>query len=273
VVALASELGTHAGQSRLCRAPIAVALVAVLSTVVPVGAQSPSAPPPEPASYSYEGDTGPEHWAELDPAYAACADGSEQSPIDVIDPAPADLADPVIAYATGDAQVVNNGHTIQANAAQGSTVALDEIEFSLVQMHFHAPSEHRIYGLSAPVEAHFVNATPEGVLAVLGVMVVEGVVPNASWEPYLATLGLAEGEEQLATLDWNAMLPSSRQTFRYRGSLTTPPCTEGVEWLVLSEPVALGAGQIASFTAAYSGNNRPVQPLNDRSVEVDASEG
>ena len=206
-------------------------------------------------------------------AYAACADGSAQTPIDVTGAVEVDLADPVFDYAALAATVVNNGHTIQANASEGNTVTVDGAVSPLQQIHFHAPSEHTIDGVSAAAEVHFVHTTDDGVITVVGVMIVEGAEANAAWQPYVDALTTAEGAETTVELDWAAMLPGVRTTFRYTGSLTTPPCTEGVNWLLMSEPVALSADQIAAFVAGYEGNNRPVQPLNDRELELDSTNG
>jgi carbonic anhydrase len=256
----------------LAAAVIAVLLVACSGTAAPTspppGSASPSAGP---AHWSYEGEDGPEHWGELDPAYSACADGSAQTPIDVVDPSPADLVNPEFDYQAGEASVVNNGHTIQANAAPGNVLTLDGSEFPLAQLHFHAPSEHTINGQAAPVEVHFVHKTAAGVIAVVGVMLTEGGAANTAWEPFVGALTVGKDQTQPARLDWRAMLPASGLTIRYAGSLTTPPCTEGVHWLLMKETVELSADQIRAFAAAYEGNNRPIQQLNGRTVETDST--
>lgn len=223
--------------------------------------------------WTYEGEEGPEHWGDLAPEYAACADGSAQTPIDITGAVEADLADPVFSYDVKSATVINNGHTIQANAAEGNTITVDGAVSPLKQIHFHAPSEHTINGKAAAAEVHFVHKTDDGVITVVGVMIVEGSEPNAAWQPYVDALTTEEGAETAVELDWNAMLPASHTTYRYTGSLTTPPCTEGVNWFLMTEPVALSADQIAAFTAAYEGNNRPIQALNDREIELDTSAG
>lgn len=229
--------------------------------------------PKELPHWTYEGEEGPDRWGELAPEYAACADGSAQTPIDVTGAAEADLADPVFDYAVPAATVVNNGHTVQANAAEGNTITVDGAVSPLKQIHFHAPSEHTIDGKAADAEVHFVHKTDEGVLTVVGVMIVEGTEANAAWQPYVDSLTTAEGAETKVELDWAAMLPTARTTYRYSGSLTTPPCTEGVNWLLMSEPVSLSADQLAAFVAAYEGNNRPVQALNGRELELDSTNG
>lgn len=223
--------------------------------------------------WTYEGEEGPANWGELSEAYATCADGSAQTPIDVTNAVDADLADPVFDYATKSATVINNGHTIQANAADGNSMTVDGASTPLKQIHFHAPSEHTIDGKAAAAEVHFVHKTDDGVISVVGVMITEGTEANAAWQPYVDALSTGEGSETAVELDWSAMLPANHTTFRYTGSLTTPPCTEGVNWFLMTEPVSLSADQIAAFTAAYEGNNRPVQPLNGRKIQLDTTNG
>lgn len=225
------------------------------------------------AHWTYEGEEGPEHWAELDEDYALCADGSAQTPIDIVDPVSKDLADPEFSYTVNSATVINNGHTVQANAGEGNTLTVDGATYPFAQIHFHAPSEHTINGEQAAAEVHFVHKTADGAIAVVGVMIQEGPTDNTAWDAFVGALDVKEGEERTAEIDWLSMLPESHLTIRYQGSLTTPPCTEGVSWFLMSQPVELSAEQIAAFTAAYEGNNRPVQPLNGREVDVDASEG
>lgn len=246
--------------------------VEATTTAAPAGTEAPATTAKAKAHWTYEGEEGPENWGKLDPAYVTCADGSAQTPIDIAAPTEEDLANPVIAYAAGAAKVLNNGHTVQLQAAEGSKLVLDGVDWPLLQIHFHTPSEHTINGKSFAGEVHFVHKNAEGALAVLGMMIAEGAADNAAWKPYIDVLGTAEEAEGVTTsVDWAAMLPSNLQTFRYAGSLTTPPCTEGVSWLLLQTPVELSAAQIDAFEAAYSGNARPVQPINGREVKADNS--
>ena len=261
----------RSARSRLGLAAVmAIAAMACAPAVAP-SASPASVSPATPAHWTYEGAEGPAHWGELDPAYVTCADGTAQSPIDITNPTPADLADPAFAYQAGVAQVVNNGHSIQANAAAGGTMSVDGVAYQLAQVHFHAPSEHTLDGTRTPVEVHFVHRAADGRIAVVAVFLVQGDTTNAAWDPYVKALGVARGAEQAAKLDWMAMLPASRLTIRYSGSLTTPPCTEAVHWLLMKDPVQLSADQLRAFTAAYEGNDRPVQPLNHRPVEIDTT--
>ena len=214
---------------------------------------------------------GPANWGKLDPAYTLCSDGSAQTPIDIVNPVKKDIVDPVFGYQKGAVGIVNNGHTIQAVAAAGNTITLDGQVFTLAQMHFHAPSEHAINGKKSAIEAHFVHKNSAGKLAVVGVMIDEGSSDNAAWEPFVQSLTTVKGTDGTATLDWGQLLPTSTLTYQYTGSLTTPPCSEGVHWVLMQTPVQLSARQIAAFTAAYNGNDRPIQPVGNREVDVDVS--
>ena len=223
--------------------------------------------------WSYSGEDGPAQWATLDPNWAVCADGLEQSPIALRNAAAAALVDPVIAYKAGMAAAVNNGHSIEVEANDSGSLTVDGIEYPLAFMSFHAPAEHTINGETFPIEVQLGHKTPEGELAMLGIMVKQGVAENPAWDPYVSSLGTAVGATTEINVDWAAMLPASLKTYRYKGSLTTPGCAEGVEWMVLQTPVELSARQIAAFQAAYSNNARPLQPLNGRVIEVDNTVG
>jgi carbonic anhydrase len=251
---------------------VAVAIVAVFS----IGCSEKSSTPPlSPAKskphWSYEGADGPANWGSLDPSFATCADGSKQTPIDIVNPVPSDLPDPVFAYVPSGAAIVNNGHTIQADASPGSSMNVGGKPYSLLQLHFHAPSEHTIAGNSYPAEVHFVHVANDGNLAVVGVMLSGGGVDNPAWEPFVKGLTTKEGSTTSEQIDWAALYPTNHQTIRYAGSLTTPPCTEGVNWMLMTTPVQLSDAQISAFKAAYSANNRPIEPLNGRPVVIDSS--
>lgn len=221
--------------------------------------------------WSYEGADGPANWGSLNPMFATCADGSSQTPIDIVNPVPSDLPDPVFAYVPSGATIVNNGHTIQADALPGSTMTVDGKSYSLLQFHFYAPSEHTIAGKSYPAEVHFVHKADDGTLAVVGVMLTGGGTDNPAWASFVGGLSTMEGTPTSEQIDWAGLYPTDRQTIRYAGSLTTPPCTEGVNWLLMTTSVQLSDAQIGAFRAAYSGNNRPIEPLNGREVGIDTS--
>lgn len=222
--------------------------------------------------WSYTGESGPAHWGDLAPEYALCANGTAQTPIDIVPTANEALVNPEVRYRIGEVSIVNNGHTIQANATAGSAITVNGVEYGLAQMHFHAPSEHMINGQRARAEVHFVHKAADGSLTVIGALVQAGSQENDAWAPFVAALNTAEGATTTTTLDWAALLPNDLMTYRYRGSLTTPPCTEGVNWMVLQTPVVLSEAQLAAFTAAYNGNARPIQDDANRDVILDNSD-
>ena len=220
--------------------------------------------------WGYDGEIAAAEWGSLDEAWAACDAGTEQSPIDFTAPYEGDAPVPELAWtpSTG-ATVVDNGHTIQVNLEGAGGLTLAGTEYDLVQFHFHAGSEHTLDGEQYPFEVHFVHASDAGELAVVGVFFEDGEAEPAL-EPIWANLPDGEGEAALdAAVDANAFLPDETTAWRYAGSLTTPPCSEGVAWTVFADPITLSSDQLAGFTARYDGNYRPVQPLNDRTVAAE----
>jgi carbonic anhydrase len=228
------------------------------------------------ASWTYTGASGANHWGTLDAAYATCADGTAQSPINIVKTKSKNLKNIAFHYVTGEAGVFNNGHTVEAEPltapANTSTIALDGLTYSFLQFHFHAPSEHEINGLHYPVEVHFVNKATDGKLAVVGVFIKRGK-ENAAWKPFTDAMLAADAtaENTKVELDWSKLLPANKTTMRYNGSLTTPGCAEGVKWNVMTTPIEMSDAQINTFLEAYSGNNRPVQPLHGRTVVLDST--
>ena len=223
----------------------------------------------EGAHWSYEGDGGPAKWGDLDAANKVCAIGSQQSPIDIGATVKSRLPVLKLNWAKGADTIVNNGHTIQLNFAEGSTLKLGDTTYKLVQVHFHRPSEHQIGGKNFPMEAHFVHRADSGGLAVVGVLMAEGR-PNAAFGKIVATMPAKEGPavKADAAIHPGALLPAKLSYYRYEGSLTTPPCSEVVEWLVLTNPVQVAASDVASFAKLYPMNARPVQRDNRRFVLV-----
>ena len=224
--------------------------------------------------WGYLGDEGPEYWGALSPDYALCADGSAQSPIDIRDASALDLVDIEFQYGESANKIFNNGHTIQVNVDAGSAIRYNGIRYDLLQFHFHAPSEHTIDGEAAPLEIHFVHQDPNaGNLAVVGILFVEGESVNEAYAPVFDYLPAQVGEPEAAgePIALAALLPQARTFYTYQGSLTTPPCSEVVRWLLLEDPVELSAQQIAAFTARYDGNARPTQPLGARDLLLDSA--
>lgn len=194
-----------------------------------------------------------------------CATGREQSPVDLAGATSRDLPDLGFAYRPAPATVVDNGHTVQASFEGAGSLELDGETFELRQLHFHSPSEHLVAGASYAAEVHLVHEGTDGRLAVVAVLVEEG-----SANPVVAALldqVPAAGAEPVAAdapVDPARVLPADRRAFRYDGSLTTPPCTEGVAWSVLAEPITWSAGQLAEFAERHPDSHRPPQPLDGR---------
>jgi carbonic anhydrase len=221
--------------------------------------------------WGYAGDVGPEFWADLNPEYALARDGKAQSPIDIVtaslttDGAP---AKPEFHYAGVPFTAENNGHTIELVPEESiNGITLDAGDFALQQLHFHAPSEHTIDGVPAVMEVHLVHKAADGTIGVVGFLIKAGG-ENEIFKEAFANLPQAEGDSaSLETpIDLTALLAGDPGFYRYDGSLTTPPCTEGVKWSVANTFVEFSQEQIDAFTALYSGNSRPVQALNDRPV-------
>ena len=220
--------------------------------------------------WSYEGDTGPDHWGTLSPDFAACAKGVEQSPVDIPTTAPLNAAGISFSYQPSALTIFNNGHTIQANYDSGSSITLNGVRFDLVQFHFHAASEHAIGGQHEPMEIHFVHRNAQGELAVVGVLLKSGS-ENAAYVPIFQNLPPQASQPAPVagvSVDANQLLPAQHTYWRYNGSLTTPPCTEGVKWLVMNTPVEVSDAQVAAFNSIFKNNERPVQPFNMRSFLV-----
>lgn len=216
--------------------------------------------------WGYEGMSGPDHWGELSPDWALCSEGTEQSPVDIPSSAPVNPGDITFGYDPSQLTIVNNGHTIQVNYDPGSTIEVGGKSYELKQFHFHALSEHTMDGAYTPLEMHLVHQAEDGQYAVVGVFINSGDA-NPAFEPIWAHLPAEAGDPQMidgVMVNADDLLPGERTYYRYNGSFTTPPCTEGVQWLVLSNDITLSDGQIGDFTAIVDGNYRPVQPLNER---------
>jgi carbonic anhydrase len=221
--------------------------------------------------WDYEGATGPASWGKLSPDNAMCDKGRNQSPLDIDTKAVvhASLKPLQPSYTvTNKETIINNGHTIQVDFDAGNTLVVDKVPFTLKQMHFHAPSESEIGGRTFPLEGHFVHTDAQGNLLVVAVLFEEGK-DNAELAKLVAALPGNPGPATPLTTAVAplALLPKSLAYYRFSGSLTTPPCTEGVRWLVLKAPVSASKAQIEAVEHAIKHhNNRPVQPLNARVV-------
>ncbi|WP_377704749.1 carbonic anhydrase [Pseudoduganella sp. UC29_71] len=217
--------------------------------------------------WGYSGAEGPDQWAKLSPDNYACS-GKNQSPVDLKGTIHAALKPLKMEYQAGGNEVLNNGHTLQVGFAPGSALWLDGERFELKQYHFHAPSENLIAGVSYPLEVHLVHADKDGNLAVVAVMFKEGAENKALAALWPQLPKEANAKAALATpLSAVALLPAKRAYYRFSGSLTTPPCSEGVRWLVMKNPVTVSKGQVVEFSELiHHPNNRPVQALNGRPV-------
>jgi len=230
-----------------------------------------------PAHWGYEGEAGPSHWPTLHPAYADCGKGKSQSPINItkweagefsawkLDYKKTSLK---IAHHEHVVDIIDNGHTIQVTVDEGSTLTTDKATYKLKQFHFHTPSEHTVDGANLPMEIHWVHQSADGNLAVVGVLVKEGP-ENENLGKLIAHFPKMKGDTSHLPeleLDLKLHLPNNTAAYHYSGSLTTPPCTENVEWMVFREPVYASREQLAAFEAKLGKSNRPVQSLNDRSI-------
>jgi carbonic anhydrase len=223
----------------------------------------------EATHWGYSGETGPARWARLSPDFATCASGRNQSPVDITGAVEARLPSIRLAYRPGGQEIVNNGHAIQVNYAPGSTLTVGARRFELKQFHFHAPSENHVGGQSFAMEAHQVHADDDGNAAVVAVMFERGAANPALAAFWDRIPGIAGGRGALEQpADAAALLPPNHDHYRFSGSLTTPPCSEGVLWLVMKAPASVSDAQLTAFTKALGGieNNRPLQPLNARSI-------
>lgn len=215
--------------------------------------------------WSYEGETGPEHWGELSADFKSCQLGLEQTPIDLTSGVSAEVEGASFDYAPLPLRIVNNGHTIQVNADPGCSCTIGGARYELLQFHFHHPSEHLLDGNAFDLEAHFVHKSAAGALAVVGVFFKPGA-HNFDLAPIFDQMPKSEGPEIQAQgkFDPKAFFPKSRDFFRYVGSLTTPPCSEGLLWTVFREPVEASPQQIRQFAALFGNNARPVQKRHSR---------
>ena len=219
--------------------------------------------------WGYTGDTGPDHWGELSDAYATCTTGSEQSPINLTKAIHGQKTFLKLDYQTTPLTIKTNGRTIGVDYAPGSTIRLDGERFELKQFHFHAPSEHLENGTPAAMEVHFVHQNPETrAFAVIGVLLKEGTRNTALrqiWDYMPESAGIQTNVQDRSFNAISLFPANTEQFYRYHGSLTTPPCSEVVTWVVMKEAIPVAPMQVDRFIQAIGERNaRPVQPLNRR---------
>jgi len=224
------------------------------------------------APWSYQGKTGPLVWGRLDPAYRSCSKGHEQSPVDIRGAHLDKSLQPIqFHWIAGPVTLVNDGHTVMVQVDPGSYMLAGGVRYDLIQFHFHHPSEHAVKGRLADMEIHFVYKSADGKLAVVAVRLSEDRgFPNATLATLWEHLPTAAGSSQRITdmLDPGGMLPEDRGYWTYTGSLTTPPCTEGVRWFVFEQPVSISRSQLLAFTSIFRMNTRPLQELHGRRIEA-----
>jgi len=238
----------------------------------PRPARKPAKPEaPKPRAWGYTSDVGPDRWAELAPENKLCAVGTRQSPIDIRDGIAVDLEKIAFDYKPSGFSVLDNGHTVQVDVAPGNSLTVMGRRYELQQFHFHRPSEERVNGRQFDMSAHLVHKDAQGRVAIVAVLLERGA--DDKQQPLLQTvwanLPLEKGEAVQAQtqLDLTQLLPENRGYYTYMGSITTPPCSEGVLWMVLRQPVPLTAQQISVFARLYPMNARPLQAGSGRLIK------
>lgn len=221
--------------------------------------------------WSYQGSTGPAKWGALEHEYATCGIGKTQSPIDIEDSVAKKSDLPAIAfdYKPSPLKIIDNGHTVQVDYAPGSSITVQGKQYDLVQFHFHKPSEEKINGKSSDMVAHLVHRDRDGNLAVVAVLLKAGGANNLIDTLWKNVPKEKNKQQAVASVQVNAadLLPANKSAYyTFAGSLTTPPCSEGVTWFVLKTPTSISKDELASFGHIYSMNARPTQPLNGREI-------
>lgn len=240
----------------------ALAAMGALLMAGPAGAADKGAP-----KWGYSGPSGPSAWAKLHPNNKICATGKRQSPFHIRTAKAKSEPAGTFHYKATAGEVVNKGYTLQVNLAKDSYITVDGKRYTLVQFHFHTPSEHRLNGRHYPMELHLVHASEDGKLAVVGVMIDGGGFGNHPLDK-LPVPDKAGGKVALpgGAINPATLLPKQSSHFRFEGSLTTPPCTEGVKWHMMATPIRVEGATLVRFTRLMGKNNRPLQPANDRVI-------
>lgn len=229
-------------------ATMTLALVAPARAAQPRGAG---------ARWSYEGETGPAHWGDLDPRYAACKSGLRQSPIDIAGTFPASPPSLIFHYQSRPIELDERGDDASVDHGHGNYLAVGSKIYRLTQLHFHHPSEHTLNKEAFPLEAHLVHAASDGAKLVVAILIKPG-------DPSLALPSIADNGHPW--VDPALLLPVDHSYYRYNGSLTTPPCSEGVTWLVMKSPIEMSQPQLAALSEDVENTARPTQPANGRFI-------
>jgi carbonic anhydrase len=243
--------------------------IAYLGVIATLGAAT-AALAAEGPHWTYKGHGGPAEWGSIEADFATCKLGKLQSPIDIRGAKAAKLSPIMFNYKPSTLNMIDNGHTIQVNYAPGSSIVVGGMRYDLVQFHFHHPSEEKIDGKAHAMVAHLVHKNAEGKLAVVAVLLDPGGASDLI-DTLWKNIPKEKGKESTVadtSIDVSKLLPGDRDYYTFQGSLTTPPCSEGVTWFVLKSPVKISGAEVAQFARIYPLNARPVQPLNGRSIEV-----
>ncbi len=219
--------------------------------------------------WGYEGSTGPAHWGSLDPTFSECALGDAQTPIDINKTYKAALDNLEFSYKKTPLKIINNGHSIQVNYGPGSTLVVDGKTYNLLQFHFHSPSENKVQGNFYDMEMHLVHKNDGNEIAVVGLFLKKGK-PNSTIQAIWKNLPKKKNKEKVVkkiTINVSDLLPENRAYYHFYGSLTTPPCSENVNWSILKTPVEVSEKQIKKFQSIMKHDtNRPVQPIKSRFI-------
>jgi carbonic anhydrase len=247
-----------------------VAAAAKAKKVAAAAAVAAAAPPPPKISnvWSYEGEFGPANWGKINPAWAKCGDGNRQSPIDIRDGMKVELEQITFDYHPSSFNVTDNGKTVQVMVGSGNFITVNNRTYELIQFHFHRPSEERINGKGYEMVVHLVHKDGEGKIAMLALLLERGK-PQPVIQTVWNNLPLEKFDTMApaVALDPLDLLPARRDYFTFMGSMTTPPCQEGVLWLVMKEPVQASPAQMALFSRLYPLNARPTQPSSGRIIK------
>jgi carbonic anhydrase len=252
---------------RLARAAVAsFILCAGLVAARPADAQARQTSPPV---WSYTGTGGPDHWGDLDPDFAACKTGRRQSPINIVDAQPAELAPIQFDYKLAQLKIINNGFTIQINYEPDSSITVNGTALPLVQFHFHHGSENEINGQKYDMELHFVHTDPAANRTVVVAVFIKSGAENAPLRDLWSHIPREKGKQEeykKVLINPADLLPANQNYYVFDGSFSIPPCKEGVRWYVLTTPIEASAAQIATFARYYPDNARPLQPANGREI-------
>lgn len=232
--------------------------------------EPPPPPPKPPVAWDYEGKRGARHWGSLDTDYATCGSGEMQSPIDIRNAIRADLPPLRIAYQPVPLSIVDDGHGIHVAAAGGGSITVDGVEYELQALHFHRPGEEMVNGKRPAMSVQFEHRAKTGQVAMLSVPLQEGKQEHRLVRVLWSALPLVQGKPSAPAgirIDPGQLLPPKRDFYTFSGSLTRPPCTEGVLWVVMKHAVQLSTEQVADFSRIYKNNARPIQPTNGRVVK------